>query len=389
MTTELDQASLDGLIDWVRKERRQTPNVSLAELLRKRKIPTSQWGEQRLVDLACVDLMHRRRSGHSAQVEEYLADFPLLERESNQLDLIDAELCVSSELGEETPIERYVERFPDLATQIRELIQLNPGKPLADSAGLAVPEIRDLESRSDLINLIDQPLEIPDWFIADHSLSRTPGDTPKSQYELRRWLVRGRVATRGTPVALKVLQLSSTCTSDDCDRILEDCAAATDVKNQYWVSPSMAAIQHQHLCVIRPWVHGRTLRETWTSPVSRSQLMHLASVAQTIASAHLAGTHHGGLHAENVVVDHKGVARVVDAGSSMNVASGWMKEQQLAHDIRSLARLVRSACEIWSNPRSKQLAGTIKQLADTSADDPCYAIGECLIQQADLAGFDY
>lgn len=389
MTTDLVQASLDGLIDWVRKERRQTPNVSLAELLRERKIAPSRWSEQRLVDLACVDLMHRRRSGHLAHVEEYLADFPLLQRESNQLDLIDAELCVSRELGEETPIELYVERFPGLATQIRELIQLNPGKSLAGSAGLAEPEASGLESTSNLIKLIDQPLEIPDWFIAGHSVCSTPGDLSRSQHELKRWLIRGRDATRGTPVALKVLQLSSTCTSDDCDRILDDCAAATNVKNQCWVSPSMAAIQHRHLCVIRPWVHGRTLRETWTSPVSRSQLMHLASVAQTIASAHLAGTHHGGLHADNVVVDHKGIARVVDAGSSLNVASGWTKDQRVAHDIRSLTRLVRSASEIWRNPSSKQLAGTIKQLAETSADDPCYAIGECLIQQADLAGFDY
>jgi len=239
MATDLHQASLNGMIDWVRNERKQAPNAPLAVLLQGKQILTDQWDEQRLVDLACVDLMHRRRSGHSARIEEYLADFPRLEQESNQLDLIDAELCVSSELGEHTPIEQYVQRFPELAVRIQELYQLAPGKPLAQNDAPSPPEVDDQGSALALLELTNQPLEIPDWFVAGRLVCSTTGDVSDNPYELGRWLVRGRDATRGTAVALKVLQLPSSLSSDDCDRLLDDCEAATSVKNQCWVAPSM------------------------------------------------------------------------------------------------------------------------------------------------------
>ncbi len=51
-----DEASLDDLIDWLRSQRTLHPTASLSSLLAGRSIDT-----QRLVDLACIDLMERRR----------------------------------------------------------------------------------------------------------------------------------------------------------------------------------------------------------------------------------------------------------------------------------------------------------------------------------------
>ena len=126
--------SIDGLIDWIRNARDRDAEASLFQLLRERLIDLRSLGTQRLVDLACIDLIHRKRLGQSVTVESYVADFPQLGTDTHRLDLIDAELCVAEEIGLEICTEGLAKRFPDLADQIGELVQLGSEAELMPAA---------------------------------------------------------------------------------------------------------------------------------------------------------------------------------------------------------------------------------------------------------------
>ena len=56
-------ASIDSLIDWLREQRRRDPCSPLSSLLADK-----QCDEQRIVDIACIDLMERRRMGHAGAI---------------------------------------------------------------------------------------------------------------------------------------------------------------------------------------------------------------------------------------------------------------------------------------------------------------------------------
>ena len=75
-------ASIDSLIDWLREQRRRDPRAPLSSLLADKK-----FDEQRIVDIACIDLMERRRMGHAVSVENYMEDLACIQDETNLLRL--------------------------------------------------------------------------------------------------------------------------------------------------------------------------------------------------------------------------------------------------------------------------------------------------------------
>ncbi|MDG2221541.1 MAG: serine/threonine-protein kinase [Rubripirellula sp.] len=115
--------SLDRLIEWLKTQRAKKPNASLRELLGRATVTPQQ-----LIDLACVDLMQRRREGIAAVVEDYTQQFPQLTQEAPLLDLIDAEICVAVELNQTPDETEYAKRFPKQAKSIAQLIQLPPNQ---------------------------------------------------------------------------------------------------------------------------------------------------------------------------------------------------------------------------------------------------------------------
>lgn len=112
--------SVDRLIQWLKTQRVKKPDASLKELIGKATVTPQQ-----LIDLACVDLMQRRREGIAAVVEDYTQQFPLLNQEAPLLDLIDAEICVLVELNQPPNDSDYAKRFPNQARSIAQLIQLS------------------------------------------------------------------------------------------------------------------------------------------------------------------------------------------------------------------------------------------------------------------------
>jgi hypothetical protein len=410
-------ASIDGLIDWLRQKRRLDPASPLADL-----IGGCKFDQQRLVDIACIDLMQRHRMEHDAGVESYLAEFPCLNTESDRLDLIDAELCVAKELGTTVNLERYLSRFPELADPIRELFELEhgarPAAPAGDSAIVAgnidqveidqvnidqveaninatfistdddfTVDVPSEVSPQRLAGPLDHPLDIPDWFVVAQCVGSGPG----------RWLIRGRDSVRGKALALKITELPSHLSPLQAEQILDVCELAARVRNSCWVPPSVAAIQQRHLGVIRPWLFARPWQLCKAAHDPGEQLRQLASVAFAIESAHRIGATHGGIHSENLMVDHTDKVQVLDAGASriglqrwLNPANGDAAADQIASldervqvDVQDVIKLVASAAVDWQQAWTLDLVADLRRIAHQNRGQACGEIGHELIRCAD------
>jgi len=404
-------ASIDGLIDWLREKRRQDPVSRLSDLLAGLK-----FDERRIVDIACIDLMQRQRMEHEVRVENYVEEFTCLRTDANLLDLIDAELCVAMELGTQVDVDDYVRRFPAVADKVRELVQLEIGaeagmtSALIDVSSLAVSidgagasagsavssqsndfSIEVLPSDAaprHATSLTPHPVDVPDWFVGDQCVASGPG----------RWLIRGRDSVRGVALALKVTQLPAQLSAVQAKQILDACEVASKVRNPSWVPPSVAAIQQRHLGVIRPWLFAGPWQHCKATQDHRAQLRNLASVAFAVESAHQVGATHGGIHVENLLMDHEGKIQVLDAGSSRIGLERWLNParrhadaQQIASlderinvDIQDMIKLVAAASVEWEQEWARDLVADLRQIATRNPGKACGIIGQTLIRCADF-----
>lgn len=409
-------ASIDSLIGWLRKERRRDPCAPLSSLLADKKCD-----EQLIVDIACIDLMERRRMGQAVTVENYVEDFACIQVESNLLDLIDAEICIASELGETPQLENYANRFPELADQVTELVRLDAAAEsemtsplfdvgdrahdLGDEAQLAVMatnvdgarasrssdfsiDVLPSDARPSKTESADpHPIDLPDWFVGEQCVASGPG----------RWLIRGRDSLRGINLALKVTELPPQLTKMQGEQILDACEMAAKVRNPSWVQPSIAAVQQRHLGVIRPWVYGRMWHQLRVTEDHRTQLRNLASVAFAVAAAHRVGATHGGLHVENLMVDHQGNVQLLDAAASRVGLERWLSPtrgrddqeqilplaQRINLDVQDLIKLVAAASVDWDQKWAINLLADLRRLVAQRSREACALIGEELVQQAD------
>ncbi|MBD55082.1 MAG: hypothetical protein CMM05_08420 [Rhodopirellula sp.] len=276
---DVSRGGIDDLINWLNQQRRKNPAASLFDLLGGREMDRNV-----VLDLACIDLMHQHRNGHHVCAEQYVRDFPQLDRTSDLLDLIDAELCVAAELQEPIDLAAYCSRFPDLATDIKELAQLDLSpevpcfhrKPKSRGFGFDLREAPhfddssqtldhpgdslsgfsidsstslDAEASSENPKLSletiseDYPLAIPDWFLVDECIVR----------DKDRCLLRGRDDVRGISLAMKIVRVPHLMADKDVIALLDICEAASRVQNPHWIAPQMAVVQMGCLGVIRPW----------------------------------------------------------------------------------------------------------------------------------------
>lgn len=424
-SVDLRSADLDELIRWLDTHRRRDPETPLSQLVRSHRLDSA-----RLIDLACVDLMQRRRMGHSVRVEDYVADMPELSQRDTLLDLIDAELCVASELKQSTSITDYTARFPSLSHEIQELLDLEGAPPLGLSLGLSMgqppfvrmydrhlpdtnesnavdvkgehpslhPECQLEGEQSPLVEgsldfvsslqeetltasgLREQPVDAPEWFVADQCIARTPG----------RWLVRGHDSVRGTPLAMKVTELPLHLDAAQSHDLLDACEAASKVRNPRWIGPRVAAVQQRHLGVVRDW----SFSQAWTSVDIgwRDQAKRLADVAYTVEAAHRVGATHGGLNFGNVLVSHEGRVLLIDGASSHVGVQRWCHglsskicsfDERVHLDVQDLVKLVSVTVVDWQTPGSRSLLHAIQTIAQSDQADVSSQIGEWLIQFSD------
>ena len=460
--------SVEALIEWLRAKRGNHPTTPLSELL-----PPHASKDERLVDLACIDLIERRRLGHEIRVESYLDEFPMLRGDAERLDLIDAEICVMQELRGSPDMESYVRRFPDLANAIRELVGLEgasldrgvlvvpnpaeeqpappqtqrppartnpapsvtgrkpalpdqtmeslagssieesvvapmPSAPLQSSAADAqtyqsvAPQSaaaspgsssrsskstpsRSRAARMQSASIADSvPVELPDWFVGQKCVASSPG----------RWLIQGRDANRGQAMALKVIELPTHVTAERHNEILDACERAASVQNAAWTVPGVAAIQNRHLAVIRPWLFAHAWQQSPEPSSTAAELQRLATVAFAVQAAHDVGATHGGIHRDNLLVDHQGNAHVVDAICTFQGLARWLRcrentgssavirDRQRELDLQGLIKLVLSIAIEWGGNESRNLTREAEQVPREPEEKPAALLGELLMAYA-------
>ena len=218
-TIDPANASIDGLIRWLRSQRRINPHSPLPELLN-----VSAISQSRLTDIACIDLIERIRLGQTTQVEDLLRELPLLaNNHSAQLDLIDAELCVHMELGQTIDLAAYARRFPDLAGSIEALTKLNRDAsftlapaPANTRAPANTPPIASVHP-SLASSMLDVHIQPPPWFTREHVQASSE----------RTCLIRGRDSNENRAVALKVIRLPHAISKNEIDSQLAFVEAAS------------------------------------------------------------------------------------------------------------------------------------------------------------------
>ncbi|QDV83531.1 hypothetical protein [Planctomycetes bacterium TBK1r] len=389
-------AGIDDLIGWLQRRRESHPTSPLAELIDQASLSTSG-----LVELAAVDLIGQRRRGQQVVVEDYLKQFPqLAESESDVLDLIDAELCVRRERGEDCDASRFRDRFPELADSIEQLIHLEPGpreihagdslewdqsvvqREMTVAAGQPSGGQPVSETRSD--DSIDVPIPIkpPEWIVGARCIATV---------QLQRgrcWLVKGRDTERNDTVAMKIIPLPARLGRTERTRILDLCERTSSVAHPSWVAPRIAAINNEHLAVVRPWIFGESFASRPPGANQVQRLEMLVRVAFALAAAHRIGATHGSVKRENAIIDHQSRVNLIDTASG--VACWAEPHATWAHELsKSLPDRIRRdtiglvamiALECLESP--DRIASTwIPQLTDGidfSRNDACASIGEAL-----------
>ncbi|TWU57914.1 protein kinase family protein [Rubripirellula reticaptiva] len=402
-----DELSINGMIKAVAQLRNANPHFGLAQLIGNPRID-----DNRLVDLICIDLMHRRRIGQTVTVEEYVNDFPVLASESNLLDVIDAEVCVAKETGHLIAPEPYIARFPNLAKPIAALFAINeiPADLSAGSASgviqqddfsvdMFAPVADSVLSNPRLLTDAIQPpddvmsLPAPNWFASGRCVAGEHGVDGQPAH----WLFRGRDKTHGTALALKVVELPSLWSVSQTSQTLDICESASMVTHPAWVQPLVATVQDRYLAVIRPWIFARTsdlfnaVSELSPSPMTRNPLHDLATVAYSLASAHRTGATHGSVHGQNLLIDQQGQVRLVDAATGRRTAARWSHceegistfSQRRGNDVDDLLKLIATTMVDVEPESSTELVRSIQKSIASDPDNPCATVGDTLMRWVD------
>lgn len=319
-----------------------------------------------LVDRVCIDLIERRRMGQQVRAEDYVEQMPQLARDDLLLDLIDAEICVAAELQQVIDPNELVNRFPSMAKAIMELVGLDSS---ASFSGELVVATEQPQGESFPL-VAGHPLHAPEWFLAEKCLASGSG----------RWLIRGRDTLRGIAVAMKVLELPPQLRNLPAEPLLDACEAASMVRHPIWVAPTVAAIQHGHLGVILPWVFAVPWIDVASKRDVASQLREFASIAYCLEAAHRAGASHGSVHAGNLLIDHDGKLRLVDAVANQEGLRRWSSlsatsppggssdwvQQRRQTDLEDLIQLVASAASLWHQPWTDRLLDDLRAIGSAS-----------------------
>lgn len=385
-------ATIDQLIMWLDRQREQDPLRPLAELIAHRSMAT-----ELLVELAAVDLIGQRRRGHDTLAEHYVQQFPrLAEDQSHLLDLIDAEICARREMNEPCDAEFLISRFPALQDPIRQLVHLEV--PQGQSSEQSDPFLiqRDLtvagvhrqrcvseEAKSD-DDSINTPIPIkpPAWMVATRCIATSQGETGRT------WLIKGRDAERNDAVAMKIVPLPAALSRKQRTQILDLCETTSSVTHPSWVAPRIAALNNDHLAVVRPWIFGRSFASSRPEEETDQRLAALVRVAFSLAAAHRIGATHGSVKPENVITDHQSNVNLIDAVSS---TAGWVHylsiwgndlsqtlDARITRDTQGLVELIAKACIASSKQSKFDWIVRVTKSVEFSQRDACAIIGENL-----------
>ena len=280
-----------------------------------------------IVELACIDLIDRIRSGASVGVEDYLSQVPELLADSDDLlDLIDAEICTRRELGLTPDFDDYVRRFPDLSTQVERLFVLD-----------------DIETKleSDAIPVRDKLPEIEGFRLTRRMFLDSSSATYRAQDSNRR------------PCLLRLFEEGSR----DNRRLNAALKSARDVRH-----PAVLLIQRlgaidDRLYFTTDLVDGLPLSTLIVDGQSaRKVASWLNPVILAAAFARGEGQCLGRIGIEHILIDHKDQPRVVGFGS-------WSNDEFNFDDVQSVI-------ENFGGMMFHMMTGKVFERRTAAADGP-------------------
>jgi serine/threonine protein kinase len=303
------------------------------------------------VDRVCLEYIRRRRAGESVSVQDYVKQYPKLCSDEALLDLIDAEICVSEELGLPSAVNHLVAQFPKLGKQIEQLANLN------DSIRRSQDSTTSTGDRARQHAFPIHSLQgLPDWFDLGSLQSQQ-----RLSESIESWIYRGRDTRNDSPLALKIVRSRQPIHSNQRETLLDRCEASAGVNHIHWANPILATVQESCYAVVRPWFFGVSLSQRIASPIDATELMSkMSTIAFAIAAAHRSGAFHSGIHAGNVIVDHRGVWKLIDAASSGRGFPPQGVNQSISilpeRDVSDLIRMIDSTLQtIISNSTTSGL----------------------------------
>ncbi len=379
----------------------------------------------RVLELACIELIQRNRRGDLARVEEYLLKHPTLLDPAYLLDLVDAEICVRRELGETVKVDEWSQRFPHQTRAIMQLIALvESAKDVGERvvAGASLPPkitgaslgnsqfsdgcsftavefskitndaltVAGGDSLSDGIieGLWSKPTSLfalppinpPHGFIVDSGVSTRPGV----------WLLRCHEENTQRPCGFKIIDVarkeSCQLSSLNVKSILDAYERAAKIRHPVWVPPYVASCDGRFLGVIRPWIFGVNWRDGIGGFASDEALRLLSELAFGLHAAHQSGCHHGNVCENNLFFSHEGKLRLTDPVNSLSrfMTKAKLSQQDLVRDdAMTFCRLIASLQLDTSRGLSNQLVAQCHSLVLSAPTDPMAIVGEWLMRTAD------
>lgn len=249
-----------------------------------------------LVELACIDLIDRIRSGTAVRVEQYLKDAPELRDDTEELlDLIDAEICTRRERGDVPNANEYVRRFPKLATQVGRLFVLD-----------------NIESQmeSDAIPKRDKTPDVPGFRLTRRFISDSISITYRAHDHKRRTcLVRlfepGSRNDRQLNDALRMAVPPSATVASAATKTWHPNILAIHTRN---------AVDDRLFCVTE-FADGLPLTRLITDGLTASKTAAwLYAVVNAMAFARIEQHSLGQVGATHILIDHKDQPRIIGSG---------------------------------------------------------------------------
>lgn len=454
-------ASVDQWIDWLALQRRQHPQRELGNILdavkidssrlldlacvdlieqtrRGKKIGTEDYVRQfpnlgdrsAKLDLIDAELCVMREMGQTVSVESFCSRFPEVAEEIRELAQLESawksnatsEKTMAGSLGGDVSSESVDAEFsiavsdPDDSGSRDFSFVESPGnasrrKPAGNTAAggsdwdLSPANDLDDKSGSHQLGHLQSPIGPPPWLSATRCL-----ESGKD-----RWLMRGRDTSSGENLAMKVIRLPTMLAPGDRKRMLDVCEQASRVNHPTWVLPRVAAIESNCLAVIRPWVFGASSEEQMAVRVTeRTQssdsgsnevrlvivrLKQLANAAYALAAAHNVDAVHGAVTSCNLLINHDGETRLVDASSTRWGWQRWMAHWeddeatllsfQKQGDVDDLLKLVAADASLLALSGAGRWIGMLAEVSGLAqgkaslSDVTPAALGDELMKGAD------
>jgi serine/threonine protein kinase len=274
-------------ISLLRDIRSRQPDASFAEIVPACK-PESHGS---LVELACIDLIDRQRSGASVRVEEYVAAVPALNNPDDVLELIDAEVCVRQELRTPANREELLSRFPQHASAIERMFVLD------ELEAQLRPPARARE-------------RLPQ--IAGYQLTnQVVSDTTSATFR-----------AIGDDKAVRLVRLFGEGSRND-QRLVSAIKSAAALQHPAILAIQQVSAEDERIYYAMPFTDGTPLRSLIARPVDTKQTAPwLRTIATTIAFAESQGVSLGIIQAEQVLIDHHDQARVLGFGQPISGSDG-------------------------------------------------------------------